>query len=80
MQIYNVMSNPNQTTPNFKAIKSAKCEGLYKDYPSYGKNLVETFKKNPTAMKFCKKYDVNLVFHACKDMMNSVRSTLLLTF
>ena len=38
------------------------------------------YRKNPTAMQFCKKYDVDLVFHACKDMMNSVRSTLLLSF
>ena len=31
-------------------------------------------------MEFCRKYDVDIVFHACKDMMNSVRSTLLLSF
>ena len=80
MQIFNVTSNTCQTMPNFKAIKSVKCDGLYKEFPGYGKNLVEAFKKNPTAMQFCKKYDVNLVFHACKDMMNSVRSTLLLSF
>ena len=80
MQIHNIMPNTNQTTPNFKAIKSVKCEGLYEDFPRYGIQLVETFKKNPVAIQFCKKYDVNLVFYACKDVMNSVRSSLLLFF
>ena len=80
MQIYNITPSTNQTVPNFKAIKSVKCEGLYKEFPRYGKDLVETFKKNPTAMEFCRKYDVDLVFHACKDMMNSVRGTILLIF
>lgn len=80
MQIHNIMPNTNQTTPNFKAIKSVKCEGLYKDFPRYGIQLVETFKKNPVAIQFCKKYDANLVFYACKDVMNSVRSSLLLFF
>ena len=76
-----VQNNPLMvSTTNFKAIKSVKCEGLYKEFPRYGKDLVDTFKKNPTAMEFCKKYDVDLVFHACKDMMNSVRSTILLIF
>lgn len=80
MQIHNIMPNTNQTTPNFKAIKSVKCEGLYEEFPRYGIQLVETFKKNPVAIQFCKKYDVNLVFYACKDVMNSVRSSLLLFF
>lgn len=81
MQIYNnPQVLPVVTSPNFKAIKSVKCEGLYKEFPRYGKDLVDTFKKNPTAMEFCRKYDVDLVFHACKDMMNSVRSTILLIF
>ncbi len=81
MQIYNnPQVPPVVTSPNFKAIKSVKCEGLYKEFPRYGKDLVDTFKKNPTAMEFCRKYDVDLVFHACKDMMNSVRSTILLIF
>lgn len=81
MQIYNnPQVPPVVTSPNFKAIKSVKCVGLYKEFPRYGKDLVDTFKKNPTAMEFCRKYDVDLVFHACKDMMNSVRSTILLIF
>ena len=81
MQIYNnPQVPPVVTSPNFKAIKSVKCEGLYKEFPGYGKDLVDTFKKNPTAMEFCRKYDVDLVFHAYKDMMDSVRSTMLLIF
>ena len=81
MQIYNnPQVPPVVTSPNFKAIKSVKCEGLYKEFPRYGKDLVDTFKKNPTAMEFCKKYDVDLVFYACKDMMDSIRSTILLSF
>ena len=81
MQIYNnPQVPPVVTSPNFKAIKSVKCEGLYKEFPRYGKDLVDTFKKNSTAMEFCRKYDVDIVFHACKDMMDSVRSTMLLIF
>ena len=80
MQVYNNPQIPEQTTPNFKAIKTVKCEGLYKQFPKYGNELIDTFKKNPKAMEFCKKYDVNLVFYACKEAMNSVASSILIFF
>ncbi|MBE7710535.1 MAG: hypothetical protein E7Z92_00180 [Cyanobacteria bacterium SIG31] len=66
------------TSPNFKAIKSVRCEGLYKKFPEQGKILVDTFKNNKTAMEFCKKYDVKLVFHACEEAMHSVKSSILI--
>lgn len=71
---------PTTKTPNFKAIKSVRCEGLYKKYPEYGQELVETFKKNPKAMEFCKEYDVDIVFHAFKRAVSSVESSIRILF
>ena len=60
MQIQNVSLSQNNYSqkhnPNFTAIRSIKCEGLYKKYPEYANHLVEAFKKNPIAIEFCKKY------------------------
>lgn len=70
------MQIQNTTAPSFQSIKSVKCEGLYKKYPQLGQQLVDTFKQNPTAMEFCKKYDVDIVFYACKEAMNAVASYL----
>lgn len=66
--------------PNFKAIKSVRCEGLYKKYPEYGQELVDTFKKNPKAMEFCKKYDVDIVFHAFKRAVSATESSIHILF
>lgn len=71
---------PTTQAPNFKAIKSVRCEGLYKKYPEYGQELVDTFKKNPKAMEFCKKYDVDIVFHAFKRAVSSVESSIHILF
>lgn len=38
------------------------------------------FKKNPKAMEFCKKYDVNIVFHAVKQMQDAVASSINIFF
>ena len=81
MQIRNNPQIPTQTTsPNFKAIKTIKCEGLYKKHPDLAKNLVDTFKENPKAMDFCKKYDVDIVFNACKKGISWVESSLHVLF
>lgn len=61
--------------PNFTAIKSVKCSGLYKKYPELGQELVDAFQSSPKVMEFCKKYDVNIVFHAVKKTMDSVESS-----
>lgn len=66
--------------PNFKAIKSVRCEGLYKKYPEYGQELVDTFRKNPKAMEFCKKYDVDIVFHAIKRAVAATESSIHILF
>ena len=72
MQVQNVGLSQNNYSqkhnPNFTAIKSVKCDGLYKKYPELANELVTAFKKNPTAMEFCKKYDVDVVFYAVKQM------------
>lgn len=81
MLIQNDPQSPIQTqTPNFKAIKSVKCEGLYKKYPQYAEKLVDTFKKNPIAMNFCKERDVNIVFYACQKMIEGVESSIHIFF
>ena len=59
MQVQNNLQIPN-TVPNFKAIKSIKSAGLYKNQPRLVQGLVETFQTNKTAMDFCKKYDVDI--------------------
>lgn len=81
MQIRNNPQIPTQTTsPNFKAIKTIKCEGLYKKHPDLAKNLVDAFKENPKAMDFCKKFDVNIIFYACKQAMSAVESSIHIFF
>lgn len=78
MQIQN---NPQiQAQSNFRAIKTVKCVGMYKKFPKEGAKLVKAFKESPTAMEFCKKHDVDIVFHACKDMMTAVRSSIHIFF
>ena len=80
----NVTLNPNnyqrRHNPSFTSIKSIKCEGLYKKYPGLANELVTSFQKNPKAMEFCKKYDVDIVFHAIKQMQDSVESSINIFF
>ena len=80
MQIQNVTLAQNNYSqrhnPNFTSIKSVKCEGLYKKTPELATDVVEAFKANPKAMEFCRKYDVDIVFYAFKDMHQSVESSL----
>lgn len=74
MKVENISQKKYST--NFKAIKSIKCEGLYKKFPEEGKKLIQTFKENAKAMEFCRKYDVDIVFNASEKNMNSVESIL----
>ncbi len=66
MQIHN---NPQiqQTTPNFKAIKTVKYKGLYKKFPEFREGVMDAFQKNSTAMDFCNKYDIEIIFNAVDD-------------
>ena len=74
MKVENISQKKYST--NFKAIKSIKCEGLYKKFPEEGKKLIQTFKENAKAMDFCKKYDVDIVFFAQEKAMNCVDSSI----
>ena len=74
MRVNNI--NQNQQVPNFQAIKSVKCRGLYEKYPELGKELVDTFQKCKEAMDFCKKYDSDIVFYAKKDGIDTVESSI----
>ncbi len=81
MQVFNTPQfSTYNTKPNFKAIRTVKCEGLYKKYPELGKELVETFRANPAAMDFCKKYDVDIIFDACKRAITAVESSIHIVF
>lgn len=84
MQVQNVGLSQNNYSqkhnPNFTAIKSVKCDGLYKKYPELANELVTAFKKNPTAMEFCKKHDVDIVFYAVKQMQDAVESSIHIFF
>lgn len=67
--------------PNFKAIKSIRCEGLYKNEPELSKELIDTFKTNHEAMEFCKKYDVDILFHAEQDTpADATESTIIINY
>lgn len=66
----------NYSKPAFGAIKSIRCEGLYKKYPNMCQELVEALQKNQTAMDFFKKYDVNIVFDAFKHGIAAVDSSI----
>ncbi len=79
MQISPIQQNKNynlKVSPSFTAIKSVKYKGLYKEYPEQVKILIDAFKNNKTAMGFCKKYDVKLVFGAYKNMLEEIESSL----
>lgn len=77
MQIQNNFSISNQTTsPNFKAIKSVTCSGLYKKHPQLADRLVNVLQYNYEAMKFFKDVDVDIVFHACKEDMERTESSI----
>lgn len=80
MQVQKVTQANQQNSTNFKAIKSVKCEGLYKKYPQFAEKLVDTFQKNPVAMRFCKNNDVNIVFYACKKAMDGIESSIHIFF
>ncbi len=80
MQIQKNVQITNTKTANFKALKSVKCEGLYKKFPNLGKDLIDSFQANPTAMKFCKEHDVKLVFFAAKSKLDSTKSSIHLFF
>ena len=80
MQVYNNPQIPNTTTPNFKAIKSVKFDGLYKTFPKQAKEMVDTFKENKVAMDFCKKYDTDIVFYAVRKNIHAVNNAILMFF
>lgn len=44
--------------------------------PELGNKLIDTFRRNPEAMEFCKKYDVSVYFDALKDNYNRIKSSL----
>ena len=73
-----VQSNPQipNSVPNFKAIKSIKVAGLYKEHPELGKKLVDAFQTNDIAMNFCKKYDVKIIFDAYRYTRYYVKSSI----
>lgn len=79
MQVHNITPAQN-VTPNFKAIKSIKCEGLYKKYPTEANKLINAFQNNKIVMDFCKKYDVDIVFYACKQAMERIESSIHIFF
>lgn len=77
MQIQNIqLTNLNNQNTNFKSIKKIELCGLYKKNPELGNKLIDTFRRNPEAMEFCKKYDVSVYFDALKDNYNRVKTSL----
>ena len=76
MPVTQVKNNTNRNNAvSFKAIKSVKFRGLYKNNPELSKNLVDAFMSSPTAMAFCKEHDVDIVFYADKHDNTSTSSS-----
>ena len=75
--------NSTNTNPQFKAIKSFQCKGLYKKFPDAAKEIVDTFQANPKAMDFCSKYDVD-IFLTAKESWETghyaIKNTLLIVY
>ncbi|MBO5738136.1 hypothetical protein J6R97_02210 [bacterium] len=65
---------------NFRNIKSVKLQGLYKEFPHYGKELATSFKENTVALEFCKKYDVDIVFNAVKKGKSFIENMIEISF
>ncbi len=83
MQVSNRNSYPMNTyntNPHFTALKSVKAKGFYEKFPEQAKELVDAFKKNPDAIHFCEKYDVDLVFHSQKYMNGGAESSIHVLF
>lgn len=80
MQVQNINSTQynysKNNQPNFTAIKSIRCEGLYKNQPKLAQGLLDTFKHNEKAMSFCKKYNVDIVFYAKERFAGVVESSI----
>ena len=75
------IQNNTAHRPSFRAIKSIKCTGIYKNEPELAKELIDTFKTNTEAMEFCKKYDVDIIFHAKQDTpADATESTLIINY
>ena len=78
MQVNNV--NYYQNTPNFQAIKSIQCKGLYKKYPELAQKLIDAFPQCQEAMDFCRKYDTDVIFVAKKSTGCSIESSVNIIF
>ena len=70
----------NQNQTNFKAIKSTRCEGLYRKNFKLYKDVMNTLKQNPVADYFFKKYDVAIILNADEKATNLVESSLRIIF
>jgi hypothetical protein len=64
MQISNNYSIvQNNTSPNFKAIRSLEFAGKLKKQPRLQEQLLDALENNKTIMDFCKKYDTKIQFN-----------------
>ena len=70
----------NQSQTNFKAIKSTRCEGLYRKNFKLYKDVMNTLKQNPVANYFFKKHDVAIILNADEKANNLVESSLRIIF
>ena len=70
----------NQNQTNFKAIKSVRCEGLYRKNFDLFRDITQVLKENPVADYFFKKYDVAIVLNADEKATNLVESSLRIIF
>lgn len=74
MNISPVSNNQNNT--NFGALKSLKFIGEFKKSPIAQEKILNAFEASSSLQKFCKKFDVNIVFRAFKDERNNMQSAM----
>ena len=74
MNISPVNNNSNNTS--FGAIKSLKFVGEFKKSPVAQEKILNAFETSSSLQKFCKKFDVDIVFRAFKDERCNMQSAM----
>lgn len=74
MNISPISNHQNNT--NFGALKSLKFIGEFKKSPIAQEKILNAFEASSSLQKFCKKFDVDVVFRAFKDERNNMQSAM----
>ena len=76
----NYSQNNNQKNPNFGAIRSVQCIGLYEKNPQFNQRLEQALDKCYSLKDFSKKYDVDIIFDAWLRSKSRVENSISIIF